>query len=106
MVSGENEVDDVKLRIFTSNGKTHTRIALRQQAELSIVNDSNETLSVTLDTMDALMLHNKPVDRFEVRRGERVCLTVNPEYPVGNSFRYTATVAGCEDEDPIIIIER
>lgn len=105
MVTGEKELDDVKLRIFTSNGKTRTRIVLRQRAQLSVANDSTETLSLRLDTKDALLLHNKPVDRFEVKSGDRVRLTVNPQYPVGKSFRYTATVAGCDVEDPIIIIE-
>jgi hypothetical protein len=105
MTSNDNDVDDVKLRIFTDNGKTHTKIALSRRAGLVVSNDSDDKLSVRIDTKDALMLDSKPVDEFEVDHGDLVRLTVNPKYPVGHAFSYTATIAGCEEEDPVIIIE-
>ncbi|MEX0735318.1 MAG: hypothetical protein WD944_08740 [Steroidobacteraceae bacterium] len=93
------------LRIFTENRKTHTRIPVKRKDTLVFHNDSKETLRITVDKDDALLDCGKGVDLIKVEPGQSRSLVVNPKYPVGSVFKYTATIAGSETEDPIIIIE-
>ncbi|MGH8197312.1 MAG: hypothetical protein ACRETI_03995 [Steroidobacteraceae bacterium] len=67
---------------------------------------SSSPLRITVDKDDALLDCGKGVDLIKVEPGQSRRLVVNPKYPVGSVFRYTATITGSETEDPIIIIEQ
>ena len=97
---------EISLRIFTENNKTHTKFAIARSDTLVFKNDADMTLRVTVDKADALIEHGKEVDLFKVEPGEERAFTVNQHYPLGSTFKYTATIAGSETEDPVIIIDR
>ena len=95
-----------KLRIFTENNKTHTRLAVASSDTIVFKNDTDRKLWITVDKEDALLEDCKRIDLIQMAAGDERSFSMNAHYPLESMFKYTATVAGFESEDPIIIIEK
>ena len=96
---------DINLRIFAAVCKTHTKFPVGRKDRLIFHNESNQTLRITIDRADALLQHGKPIDLIRVDPKGSATFEINPDYDLNAEFKYTATIAGYETEDPIIIIE-
>ncbi len=97
---------NINLRIFAAGCKTHTKFPVAKDDRLIFHNDSDETLRITVDKAEALLQYGKPIDLIKIAPRGSATFEINPAFEVNAEFKYTATIAGFETEDPIIIIER
>ena len=97
--------DKLTIHFVAENGNTVSKFGIDEKGQITFQNDASAGLTVDFGAQSPICQGNQPVQSVAVDAGKskmhQVCDGVG-----GNSYKYTATVAGANPEDPIVIIEK
>jgi hypothetical protein len=95
----------IRIKVDDTTNQTVSRFAVDEKGQVTIYNDASAGLKVEFDDASPLCQGNTPKNPIEIDAGKddkfQVCNDSG-----GLEFKYTATVDGAAEEDPILIIER
>ena len=95
----------IRIDVDDATNQTVSRFAVDEKGQVTIYNDASAALNVKFNGASPLCQGNTPQNPIDIAAGSdqkfQVCNDTG-----GLAFKYTATVAGAAEEDPILIIER
>lgn len=95
----------LKIRVgVESNSRTVSKFAVAENGYVTLQNDASAKLNVTFPETSPLCLGAQRQVSIDLGAGEARNYQVCPG-AAGQSFKYTATVAGAQPEDPYILVE-
>src|ERR1700741_4986491 len=97
--------DKMTIRFNVENGNTVSKFAVNEKGQITFANDADAGLTVEFKNGSPICQGNQPVTNFPVDKHSSKMYQVCDKI-AGSSYKYTATVAGANQEDPIVIIER
>ena len=85
--------------------QTVSKFSIAPKGHVTFTNDATASATVVFESPSPLCQGNTPIPDFPLGAGGSVTHQVcqNAE---GSEFKYTATVTGAAEEDPILIVER
>ena len=97
--------DKMTIHFNVENGNTVSKFAVNEKGQITLTNDANAALTVTFPNGSPICKGKDPTDPDPIpangSKQYQVCDGI-----AGASYKYTATVAGANPEDPIVIIEK